>query len=164
MLTAGWERATEGTRSWYVGKEGVPTLQFNCAVQRNGTFISVSGPVPGATNDLTAVRYDTFVNDVKNGVGGYGTFQWNYFDSDGVSHKETGVYLLCDAGYDRWRCLQCPIKATCSAATGGWSSYLASTIKDVECAFGRLKGRFRCLRMPCLFHKQDDVANQFRVS
>jgi hypothetical protein len=35
--------------------------------------------------------------------------------------------------------------------------------QDVECAFGRMKGRWRCLKATCLFHKEVDVANQFKT-
>jgi len=155
----GWERAPEGSRSWFTGKEKVPTLQFNCAVERTGRFISVSGPVPGATNDKTALRYDTFVH---KGQGAFGRHAWEYLDATGHTQTEYGSWIITDAGYHRWRCLQCPVKSSTSPATAGWSAHIESVRKDVGCAFGRLKGRFRALKLPCLFHSQEKVANQFK--
>ena len=40
---------------------------------------------------------------------------------------------------------------------------MESVRKDVECAFGRLKNRFRCLKIPSRFQQQEVVANQFRA-
>jgi hypothetical protein len=51
-----WERCPKGLSSWFVGKEGFPTLMFNCTVNHQGRFLNVSGPHPGARNDKTAVR------------------------------------------------------------------------------------------------------------
>ena len=52
------------------------------------------------------------------------------------------------------RCLQCPLKWEHAATKVAWSRWAESVRKDVECAFGRLKGRFRCLKLPCRFKSQ----------
>ena len=39
-----------------------------------------------------------------------------------------------------------------------WSKWIASVRKDVECVFGRIKGRFRCLKIPSRFHHVNTVA------
>lgn len=44
-----------------------------------------------------------------------------------------------------------------------WGKHAESVRKDVECAFGRLKGRFRCLKIPARFESQETVADQFRA-
>ena len=46
-----------------------------------------------------------------------------------------------------------------------WSKWVESIRKDVECTFGRLKARFRCLKIPSLFQGPDPnkVANQMRA-
>ena len=63
------------------------------------------------------------------------------------------------------RCLQCPIRWDTARITLSWSKWIESIRKDVECTFGRLKARFRCLRIPSLFQGPDSnkVANQFRA-
>lgn len=50
-----WERAPENGRSWYSGKGGTPTIQFNVTITRSGRILHAAGPVPGAVNDKTAV-------------------------------------------------------------------------------------------------------------
>jgi hypothetical protein len=61
-----WERAPDSARSWYVGKSGFPTLMFNVSVTHDGKILNVSGPNPGARNDKMAVRWDNFVQSIKD--------------------------------------------------------------------------------------------------
>ncbi|CAM9952566.1 unnamed protein product, partial [Discosporangium mesarthrocarpum] len=51
----------------------------------------------------------------------------------------------------QWRCLMCPFKASPTQAQLKWSNWLESVRKDVDCYFGRLKGRFRILKLPMLY-------------
>ncbi|CAN0130248.1 unnamed protein product, partial [Discosporangium mesarthrocarpum] len=50
----------------------------------------------------------------------------------------------------------CPLKSVLTVAELKWSTRLESVWKDVECFFGRLKGRFRILKMP-LMEKIDSI-------
>ncbi|CAM9487944.1 unnamed protein product [Discosporangium mesarthrocarpum] len=45
----------------------------------------------------------------------------------------------------------CPFKASSTQAQLEWSNWLESVRKDVERYFGRLKGRFRVLKLPMLY-------------
>ena len=38
-----------------------------------------------------------------------------------------------------------------------WSKWVESVRKDVECTFGILKGRFRCLKLPILYHDKKRI-------
>ena len=66
MLFRSWERAPDSARSWYVGKSGFPTLMFNVSVTHDGKILNVSGPNPGARNDKMAVRWDNFVQSIRD--------------------------------------------------------------------------------------------------
>jgi hypothetical protein len=57
----------------------------------------------------------------------------------------------------------CPFKTYSLASEVFWSKHLESIRKDVECAFGILKGRFRCLKLGLLFHNQDDINYLFKT-
>ena len=63
----------------------------------------------------------------------------------------SGLYLICDGGYHLWRCLQFPLKDVPDIWARRWSKRLESVRKDVECAFGILKKRFRILKVPFLY-------------
>jgi hypothetical protein len=66
----------------------------------------------------------------------------------GEDIEEKGAYLIVDGGYHKWRDLQCPKKHSAVHRDIIWSEWLESVRKGVECLFGVLKGRFRCLKLP----------------
>ena len=68
-----------------------------------GKFYHVSGPHTGTTNDRTAVKYDQFIMDIHEGDK-YNEVTWNYYDNDGNLQQEKGCWILCDGGYQKWRC------------------------------------------------------------
>eukprot|EP00041_Stephanoeca_diplocostata_P002411 m.26314 g.26314 ORF g.26314 m.26314 type:complete len:162 (+) comp13308_c0_seq1:844-1329(+) len=45
-----------------------------------------------------------------------------------------------------------------------WSKWVMSVRKDVECVFGRLKGRFRTLKIPSRLHDISDVSMSFKAA
>ena len=48
-----------------------------------------------------------------------------------------------DGGYLNWSSLICPFKNTMSVKDTRWSKWAESMRKDVECAFGILKGNYK---------------------
>jgi Plant transposon protein len=60
--------------------------------------------------------------------------------------------------------MQYPIKCCTNVNELRWSTRLESVRKDVECFFGRLKGRFRILQSNILFHHQSKVDSVFIAS
>jgi len=73
----------------------------------------------------------------------------------------SGLYVICDGGYHKWRCMQCPVKFSSQKDVCEWSRWLESVRKDIECTFGILKGRFRILKIPCLLQKKEEIDNTF---
>ena len=50
-----------------------------------------------------------------------------------------GLYLICDGGYHRWRCMQAPTKVCVGdPQLSVFSRWLESVQKDVECTFGQV--------------------------
>jgi len=88
------------------------------------------------------------------------TFAWTALSPSGAA-TFLGVYLICDGGYHSWR--------VCSAAMSSHRvrkylrlfSRISSARKDVECTFGRVKNRFRILKIPSLLQNLQDVSNVF---
>ena len=68
-------------------------------------------------------------------------------------------YLIADGGHHRWRCLQCPTRSDTSASRVSWGKWVESVRKDVECAFGRLKGEVPVLEdsvsLPTMFCNEE---------
>ena len=74
------------------------------------------------------------------------------------------VYLICDGGYLRWPILICPYTgASKETEEGYFSSNLESVRKDVECLFGILKIRWKCLESGLRFRDIRVVEKVFVV-
>lgn len=86
---------------------------------------------------------------------------FHVYNSDGDQEELRGLYLICDGGFMKYRCLMAGMKWYSRIEECYWSTQMESTRKDAERAFGSLKNRFRCLKLPVLFHNQDDVDNMF---
>ncbi len=79
------------------GKEGFPTLGFECVTDYDRKTLGVFGPQFGTQNDKHIVKLDENVAAVRDDW--YSTVKWNYFDEYGYLKTEEGVYLICDNGY-----------------------------------------------------------------
>ena len=55
--------------------------------------------------------------------------------------------------------LICPMKVYANDEEDAWSSRLESVRKDIECVFGRIKGRFRIFKTALLFSTREKVDN-----
>eukprot|EP00286_Rhodomonas_abbreviata_P002468 CAMPEP_0181345302 /NCGR_PEP_ID=MMETSP1101-20121128/32675_1 /TAXON_ID=46948 /ORGANISM="Rhodomonas abbreviata, Strain Caron Lab Isolate" /LENGTH=229 /DNA_ID=CAMNT_0023457245 /DNA_START=211 /DNA_END=897 /DNA_ORIENTATION=+ len=146
-------------RSLYCGKEKFPTISYEVTVSHDGRILAVTPGHAGTRNDKTIVRHDAFVMAVKDGK--YGHVKFHLYDASGNIITESGCYLICDGGYHKWRALMCPFQDTSVKDEVNWSGKLESSRKDVECVFGRLKGRFRILKIPSLFWYQHEIDNVF---
>ena len=49
------------------------------------------------------------------------------------------------------------MKHTLKFKEGLWSKWVESVRKDVECVFGILKGRFRCLKLPIFYQTKSVI-------
>eukprot|EP00041_Stephanoeca_diplocostata_P018793 m.397151 g.397151 ORF g.397151 m.397151 type:complete len:389 (-) comp21124_c0_seq2:370-1536(-) len=155
-----WERCPESLQSWYTGKEGFKTIAYNCTVGHNTEIFHIASGQPGARNDKTIVHSDKFVLDIRD-KRLYGDVEWQRFDENGNLATEVGAYLICDGGYHRWKCLQCPHKHSSCLKSIAYNKLITSVRKDVECCFGRLKARFRILKLPILTQAKDKVDDMF---
>ena len=93
--------------------------------------------------------FDDFVQGLKNGVyNEKHLFQLFDFDAEGneIVVEYRGCYVIVDNGYLRWSVTVPPIKKTTMRTEIRFSDWVESMRKDVECTFGILKGRWRCLK------------------
>ena len=173
----GWTRARASVRSWYVGKEGVPTVAFQVIVDHSTRVMAVSNVFPGTHTDKTIARLDEQLGLIRM-FNLFTLFAFSVLVSPGIREVVLGVYLIADGGYQKWRVLQqtnklntglhrCTLHAMSIYACHtrarkitlswlfpdpqlrGFLAQVASSRKDVECAFGRIKNRFRCFYLFC---------------
>jgi hypothetical protein len=119
----------------------------------------VAEGIPGAYNDKTKIRFDALANSMR--AGKYSNIAFRVRTVGGAWQQLKGLYLIVDGGYHQWRMLQCPVKETTDLIFAHFFEHLESVRKDVECAFGRLKARFRCLKIPVQLHQKQDIDNMF---
>jgi len=147
------------------GPKGQPTRGFLAAVDHSTLVHSVTATSPGGFNDKTMVRFDAVMRNLKSSSLALadgtvlGDVEFKLHTSSGEEIIEKGVYSLTDNGFHRWRCCQCPITHWTSVPEYVFSSRVESIRKDSECFFGRLKRRFRILKLPIQFHKEHEIDN-----
>jgi hypothetical protein len=151
-----WERCPVARSNSCTGKEGYPTLAWQCTVNHKLRFMSVSKAFFGSTNDKTICKFDSLTANLHAGKI-YKDVKYELYTSDGDTYEEKGVYLICDGGFCQWRELMTGFKVYSRMDEAQWSSQMELTRKDVERCFGILKGRFRCLKLPVLLQKKQSV-------
>ena len=154
-----WPKALASQRSWYVGKEGIPTVAFEVIVSHNRKILSVSRPHPGAHNDKTIASMDPALHAIRT-LQPFITFAWQACTAVGYA-AYYGVYLICDGGYHLWRIMQRCNVVTSDSKILFLMNLIASARKDVECTFGIVKARFRILKVPLLTAELSEVNSIF---
>jgi len=133
-------------------KSAHPTRSYNMCVNHRGRILHSTRGHPSRWNDKTLAWFDDFLCGVHKGT----LLQDNTFDLlywEGTPGKSTilrqtcrGAWGLVDNGYHRWTSTQAPSKVNALIIEQRLSDWIESFRKDVECVFGTLKGRFRCLK------------------
>ena len=100
------------------------------------------------------------MSDIHDGVK-YRDVKYKMRRSNGEEYEEEGAWLLVDGGNHKRRCLQCPLKHSALPKEKLWREWAETVRKDVECVFGVLKGRFRCLKLSIYYHDKDNIDNMF---
>ena len=155
-----WDKCPDQDLPSYKGKEKYPTIAYQVCVDHSGKALSITSGFPGTFNDKTIARYDSFLQSVHQGTR-YAQEEFDLYVGGGRVQTHKGLWIMVDQGYHRWRVLQCPLPYTVDPDRRQWSRALESCRKDVECFFGRLKSRFRCVKIPCNFWYKDEVDNMF---
>jgi hypothetical protein len=140
-----WSDCPTGDPYRAKGKEGYPTLGFQCITDFNWRVMAIYGPQFGSRNHKDIVKHDVNVRAIRKNCLFTNT-TWQYYDGDGNVRSERGMYLICDNGYLLWPTSICPYsKANNATLEGFFSTNLESVRKDVECTFRILKKRWKVL-------------------
>ena len=155
-----WDRCHAQQKMLHTGKEKYPTVAYNVTVNHRRWIMAVSRGFFGSYNDKTIVKYDPFISDIHKGKK-YQNYKFDLRKRGGGVRQITGAWILCDGGYHRWRCLQCPSKDGSSNPERKWSKWAESLRKDVECCFGILKGRWRILKTGIRLQSREIIDSVF---
>ena len=140
------------------GKEGYPSLGYNVICDHTGRALALMPGAYGTINDKTIVKSDEAVEKVRSDEL-FTEFQYQVYREDGSSYFSKGAYLIVDGGYLKWKCLQCGLKHSSEEDYVLWRRKMESVRKDIECYFGRLKQRFKVLRIPNLLTDKNQIDN-----
>ena len=122
-----WSSCPSGDYNCCKGKEGFPTLGFECISNYDRKILGVFGPQFGTQSDKHIVKLDENVAAVRDNW--YLTVKWNYFDEYGYLETKEGLYLICDNGYIQWPTTICPYM--CSATNGRLEECFSANLESV---------------------------------
>ena len=114
-------------------------------------------------NDKQITVNDTFPVDVWHGER-FKLRRFILINKDGVDIEYQGVWLAVDGGYQKIACFIDPMHNRYSFNEVAFSEWLESVRKDVECAFGILKIRFRFLRGFVIYHDPLIIEYAFKTA
>ena len=124
-------------------------------VNHRRRILSTTTGHPSRWNDQTLVRFDKFVTGIKDGtILDDVEFELMEKNDEGkiVHIKYKGVWSIVDNGYLQWSVTVPLLKITNNNREMRWSKWMESIRKDVECAFGIMKGRWRILKTGIRLH------------
>ena len=140
-----WANFPTGDHNHAKGKEGYPTLAFQCLTNFNRRIMAIYGLQFGSCNDKDIVKHNNNVRAIRSNQL-FTNSTWKYYNADGTSKLDRGMYLICDSGSLRWPTSICPYSgADNSTVEGYFLTNLESVQKDVKCTFGILKKRWKVL-------------------
>jgi hypothetical protein len=117
----------------------------------------------GTWNDKQITVNDTYPMDVYGGEL-FRNLRYVLYTKDGVSITFQGAWLAVDGGYQKAACFINPMHNRFAFPEVVFSEWLESVRKDVECAFGILKIRFRLLRNPVVYQDGETISNAFKTA
>ena len=142
------------------GKSNQTARTFNLTCNHRRRILHTTRGGPARWNDMTMVRFDTFLTAVRAGnILSDNEFELLSYDKEGnvISVRYNGVYVIVDNGYLAWSCTVPPLSVTNKIDETRWSRWVESMRKDVECTFGILKGRWRILKTGVCVYGVDKV-------
>jgi len=102
-----WSTCPTGDHDRAEGKEGYPTLGFQCITDLNRRVMVIYGPQFGSQNDKDIVKHNDNVRSITyNRL--FTNKTWQYYDGDRNFRSEREMYLICDNVFLLWSTSICP--------------------------------------------------------
>jgi hypothetical protein len=114
-----WSQCPTGNHNHVKGKEGYPTLGFQCITDFNRRVMAIYGQQFGSRNDKDIVKHDDNVRAIRHNCL-FASATWQYYDCRENVRSERGMYLICDNGYLLWPTLICPYSKANNATQEGF--------------------------------------------
>jgi len=157
-----WFRSPKKHSIINTGKEDEPTLGFLIVVDHSKYIMYVSQWFHGSANDISKIKNDPHMRRCMSGQ--LADIKFNMFTRQGTLQQCKGAYFITDGGMPKCSIFIDPIKNPCSKKETYWSEWLESVRKDVECAIGAIKTRFRFLWFMIFYHDYETIEHAFKTS
>lgn len=139
---------------------------YNLTCNHRRLIICTTDGHPARWNDKSIQHFDRLATGLNNGTLLPDLpFELYDYDNDGniIKKQYRGAWLLTDNGYLAWPVTMPPISRTTLRKEIRWSGQIEAMRKDVECAFGILKGRWRVLKAGVRIHGVNEADKIFKT-
>ncbi len=155
MVHIWWDKCLTSLVNPYTGKERYPTIAYEMTCSHDGKILYCTLGFYGSQNDKSIIRFDGLASKLRAGKCSHVQFKL-FDDNDNVRHDP---YVLDDGGCHRWHRTISSCRLNVDPDFIAWRKRLESMMKDIEYVFGILKGRFRILKLPLMYHKKEEIDN-----
>ncbi|XXQ32282.1 DDE Tnp4 domain-containing protein [Plasmodiophora brassicae] len=145
-----WDKCPVAWQGQYLDKDGQFSVIMEAIATMDLWIWHAYVGLPGANNDINVVDRSPLVNDLLQGVGPHCDFRAN-------GREHSMAYFLVDGIYPRWKCFLQSIQQPQGLKRKLYAAWHEAIRKDVERAFGVLKGRFAMLSNPCRLFDVDTI-------
>jgi hypothetical protein len=148
-----WKNCPTAWRGQYMGHKKQPTIVLEAVASYDLWIWHAFFGCAGSNNDINILNRSPLFESIKSGRAPAAPFTVN-------GHDYTHGYYLADGIYPDWATLIKAYSAPTDDRRAKFKRYQESARKDVERAFGVLKGRWHILSLPGRSH---DVAKMSKI-
>jgi hypothetical protein len=136
-----WKNCPVSLAGTYKGKEKYPTIVLEAVATQDWRFWHVFFGTPGSLNDLNLLDKSDLLEDTLHKKSPQISFKIN------GNHYNYGYYLV-DGIYNNYATMIKGNLTSTDKALRNFTKAQEGARKDIECAFGHLKGRFQIIERP----------------
>ncbi|XP_052137304.1 uncharacterized protein LOC127755649 [Oryza glaberrima] len=148
-----WKNCPNGWKGMYTrGDYGTATIILEAVASRDRWIWHCFFGAAGSNNDINVLNQSNIFTNILMGTSTRVQFTVN-------GHEYNLGYYLADGIYPEWATLVKSIKHPQLEKDKLYAQRQESARKDVECAFGILKARFKVVATPTNLWKQAEISN-----
>lgn len=155
-----WKNCPKAWHGSYTGKEKKPSIVLEAACDYHLFFWHASYGYTGTINDITILSLSPLFDMMIDGTLHDIETQSGSVPFTILEEQFTNVFLLVDGIYPSYSRFVRGIKHPITQQEKKYTAWQEACRKDIERAFGVLKGAWQCLDRPFLLHHVADIADR----
>mmetsp|Transcript_15031 Transcript_15031/g.32775 ORF Transcript_15031/g.32775 Transcript_15031/m.32775 type:complete len:486 (+) Transcript_15031:39-1496(+) len=153
-----WNRCPTAWKGCYSGKDKRPTIVLEALCDYNCYFWHVNYGYAGSLNDINVLNLSPLLDKFINGT--FAEMERLVVPFQISDQEFDEMFILVDGIYPRFSRFVKPNKHPSTAMEKVFAEWQESARKDIERAFGLLKGKFQWTARPINLFEPDDIANR----